>query len=226
MTDAGVYTHAGPEIGVASTKAFTAQVTVLTLIALYIAQLKNIIEKERLVSLLTELDSIPELIEKCLQTEEVAKRIAEELKNTQSCLFLGRGLSFPVALEGALKLKEISYIHAAGYPAGEMKHGPIALIDEEMPVVVVATKNSTYEKVLSNIQEVKARKGKIIAIVTEGDTAVKELADFVLEIPESDEIFSPLLATIPLQLLSYHTAVLRGCNVDQPRNLAKSVTVE
>lgn len=226
MTDAGVYTHAGPEIGVASTKAFTAQVTVLTLIALYIAQLKNSIEDEKLLSLLKELDAVPDLIEKCLQTEEAARRIAEELKDKQSCLFLGRGLSFPVALEGALKLKEISYIHAAGYPAGEMKHGPIALIDEEMPVVVIATKNSTYEKTVSNIQEVKARKGIIIAVVTEGDKAVKDLADFVMEIPESNEIFSPLLATIPLQFLSYHTALLRGCNVDQPRNLAKSVTVE
>lgn len=226
MTDAGVYTHAGPEIGVASTKAFTAQVTVLTLIALYIAQLKNSIEEKKLLSLLKELDLVPELIERCLHTEEAAKRIAEELKETQSCLFLGRGLNFPVALEGALKLKEISYIHAAGYPAGEMKHGPIALIDEEMPVVVIATKNLTYEKVLSNIQEVKARKGIIIAVVTEGDKAVKDLADFVMEIPESNEIFSPLLATIPLQFLSYHVALLRGCNVDQPRNLAKSVTVE
>ncbi|HLT41192.1 MAG TPA: glutamine--fructose-6-phosphate transaminase (isomerizing) [Sphingobacteriaceae bacterium] len=226
MTDAGVYTHAGPEIGVASTKAFTAQVTVLTLIALYIAQLKNSIEDEKLLSLLKELDAVPDLIEKCLQTEEAARGIAEELKDKHSCLFLGRGLSFPVALEGALKLKEISYIHAAGYPAGEMKHGPIALIDEEMPVVVIATKDSTYEKAVSNIQEVKARKGIIIAVVTEGDKAVKDLADFVMEIPESNEIFSPLLATIPLQLLSYHTALMRGCDVDQPRNLAKSVTVE
>lgn len=226
LTHAGVYTHAGPEIGVASTKAFTAQVTVLTLMALYMAQQRGIITQSRLIDLLTELDNIPQLIEKCLQSNDEIKLISEQFKDARNFIFLGRGSGFPVALEGALKLKEISYIHAEGYPAAEMKHGPIALIDEEMPVVFIATKNSSYEKVISNIQEVKARKGKVIAIVTEGDMVVKNMADFVIEIPDADEIFLPLLATIPLQLLSYHIAVLRGCNVDQPRNLAKSVTVE
>jgi glucosamine--fructose-6-phosphate aminotransferase (isomerizing) len=226
ITDAGVYTHAGPEIGVASTKAFTAQVTVLTLISFYIAQQRGTITQGKLIEYLTELNEIPELVEKALQSNEHVKAIAEKFKDSPNCLFLGRGSSFPVALEGALKLKEISYIHAEGYPAAEMKHGPIALIDEEMPVIFIATKHSSYEKVISNIQEVKARKGQVIAIVTEGDTDVKAMADYVIEIPQTAEAFVPLLATIPLQLISYHIAVMRGCNVDQPRNLAKSVTVE
>jgi glucosamine--fructose-6-phosphate aminotransferase (isomerizing) len=226
LSHAGVYTHAGPEIGVASTKAFTAQVTVLTLMALYMAQQRGTITQSKLIDLLTELENIPSMIERCLLSNDSIKEISAKFKDARNFLFLGRGSGFPVALEGALKLKEISYIHAEGYPAAEMKHGPIALIDEEMPVVFIATKNSSYEKVISNIQEVKARKGKVIAIVTEGDTTVKNMADYVIEIPDADEIFLPLLATIPLQLLSYHIAVLRGCNVDQPRNLAKSVTVE
>ncbi|HWD86993.1 MAG TPA: glutamine--fructose-6-phosphate transaminase (isomerizing) [Mucilaginibacter sp.] len=226
ITHAGVYTHAGPEIGVASTKAFTAQVTVLTLIAFYIAQQRGTITQGKLVELLTELNQVPELVEQALQSNDRVKEIAEKFKNSTNCLFLGRGSSFPVALEGALKLKEISYIHAEGYPAAEMKHGPIALIDDDMPVVFIATKSSSYEKVVSNIQEVKARKGHVIAIVSEGDTVVKEMAEFVIEIPETAETFVPLLATIPLQLLAYYIAVMRGCNVDQPRNLAKSVTVE
>ncbi len=225
-TDAGAYTHAGPEIGVASTKAFTAQVTALTLMALSIAQKKGTITKDRLQKTLAEMETIPEKIERVLKTDEAIQYIAGEFKDARNFLYLGRGFGFPVALEGALKLKEISYIHAEGYPAAEMKHGPIALIDEEMPVVVIAPQGPTYEKVLSNIQEVKARKGKIIALVTEGDTEVRKMADYVIEMPECDEIFLPLIATIPLQLLSYHIAVLRGCNVDQPRNLAKSVTVE
>ncbi|HAL82809.1 MAG TPA: glutamine--fructose-6-phosphate transaminase (isomerizing) [Mucilaginibacter sp.] len=225
-THAGVYTHAGPEIGVASTKAFTAQVTVLTLMAFYIAQQRGTITQGKLVEHLTELNSIPELVERALKSNEHIKEIAAKFKDSTNCLFLGRGSSFPVALEGALKLKEISYIHAEGYPAAEMKHGPIALIDDDMPVVFIATKDSSYEKVISNIQEVKARKGHVIAIVTEGDTEVKGMADYVIEIPQTDEAFVPLLATIPLQLLAYHIAVMRGCNVDQPRNLAKSVTVE
>lgn len=225
-THAGVYTHAGPEIGVASTKAFTAQVTVLTLMAFYIAQQRGTITQSKLVEYLTELDEIPELVERALKSNDHIIEIAEKIKDTNNCLFLGRGSSFPVALEGALKLKEISYIHAEGYPAAEMKHGPIALIDQDMPVVFIATKNSSYEKVISNIQEVKARKGSVIAIVTEGDTEVKNMADFVIEIPQTVEAFVPLLATVPLQLLAYHIAVMRGCNVDQPRNLAKSVTVE
>ena len=226
ITHAGVYTHAGPEIGVASTKAFTAQVTVLTLIAFFIAEKRGTIKQSELVHLLTELEDVPGLVEKCLETNDHIVQIAEELKDSRNCLFLGRGTGFPVALEGALKLKEISYIHAEGYPAAEMKHGPIALIDEDMPVVVIATKNSSYEKVISNIQEVKARKGTVIAIVTEGDKDVTKMADYTIEIPNANEAFLPLLATIPLQLLSYHIAVMRGCNVDQPRNLAKSVTVE
>lgn len=226
LTHAGVYTHAGPEIGVASTKAFTAQVTVLTLMAFYMAQQKGTITQSKLISLLTELDSIPDKIQIALESNDLIKEVASKIKDSRNCLFLGRGSGFPVALEGALKLKEISYIHAEGYPAAEMKHGPIALIDEEMPVVFIATQNSSYEKVISNIQEVKARKGKVIAIVTQGDTEVKKMADYCIEIPDSDEAFLPLLATIPLQLLSYHIAVMRGCNVDQPRNLAKSVTVE
>ena len=226
ITDAGVYTHAGPEIGVASTKAFTAQVTVLTLIAFYIAQQRGTITQSKLIEYLTELNQIPELVERALQSNERVKEIAAKFKDSTNCLFLGRGNAFPVALEGALKLKEISYIHAEGYPAAEMKHGPIALIDDEMPVVFIATHHSSYEKVISNIQEVKARKGHVIAIVTEGDTDVKAMADYVIEIPQTAEAFVPLLATIPLQLLAYHIAVMRGCNVDQPRNLAKSVTVE
>lgn len=225
-THAGAYTHAGPEIGVASTKAFTAQVTVLTLMALSIAQKRGTITQSRMRDVLTELESIPAKIEKVLQLNDYIKTIAEQYKDARNFLYLGRGYNFPVALEGALKLKEISYIHAEGYPAAEMKHGPIALIDEEMPVVVVATKDSIYEKVISNIQEVKARKGKIIAVVTEGDDKVKGMADYVIEIPEVEESLAPLVTTIPLQLLSYHIAVMRGCNVDQPRNLAKSVTVE
>jgi len=226
LTHAGVYTHAGPEIGVASTKAFTAQVTVLTLMAFYMAQQKGTITTSKLIELLTELDNIPEKIQVALESNDLIKEVAEKIKDSTNCLFLGRGSGFPVALEGALKLKEISYIHAEGYPAAEMKHGPIALIDEEMPVVFIATQNSSYEKVISNIQEVKARKGKVIAIVTQGDTEVKKMADYCIEIPDANEAFLPLLATIPLQLLSYHIAVMRGCNVDQPRNLAKSVTVE
>ena len=225
-THAGSYTHAGPEIGVASTKAFTAQITVLTLMALRIAFLKGTISSSRFNQLLNELESIPAKVEQVLKTNNKIKYIADVYKNSTNALYLGRGYSFPVALEGALKLKEISYIHAEGYPAAEMKHGPIALIDEEMPVVVIATKGASYEKVVSNIQEVKARKGKIIAIVTEGDIHVKEMADYTIEIPETDEILVPLVSVIPLQLLSYHIAVMRGCNVDQPRNLAKSVTVE
>ncbi len=226
ITHAGVYTHAGPEIGVASTKAFTAQVSVLTLMALYIAQQRGTINQAEMVNMLTELDEIPSLVEKCLKSDEKIRVISEKLKDSTNCLFLGRGSGFPVALEGALKLKEISYIHAEGYPAAEMKHGPIALIDEDMPVIFIATKNSSYEKVISNIQEVKARKGKVIAIVTEGDKEVKKMADYIIEIPDTNEAYLPLLATIPLQLLAYHIAVMRGCNVDQPRNLAKSVTVE
>lgn len=223
---AGAYTHAGPEIGVASTKAFTAQVSVLTLMAVAVAQIRGTISQERLRFVLSELESIPHLVEKALQTNDEVIRIAEQFKDASNFLYLGRGVNFPVALEGALKLKEISYIHAEGYPAAEMKHGPIALIDEEMPVVVIAPKRGMYEKVMSNIQEVKARKGKIIAIVTEGDTKVRDMADHVIEIPDTEEALTPLLSTIPLQLLSYHIAVMRGCNVDQPRNLAKSVTVE
>jgi len=226
ITDAGSYTHAGPEIGVASTKAFTAQVTVLTLMALSLANKRGTISDSKFRALLTELEAIPDKVQRILDKNDLIEEIASVYKDASNALYLGRGSSFPVALEGALKLKEISYIHAEGYPAAEMKHGPIALIDEEMPVFVIATKGTSYEKVVSNIQEVKARKGKIIAIVTEGDTQVRELADHVIEIPDTDEHLVPLLATIPLQLLSYHISVMRGCNVDQPRNLAKSVTVE
>ncbi|MEY3983844.1 MAG: hypothetical protein RL160_1403 [Bacteroidota bacterium] len=226
MSHAGAYTHAGPEIGVASTKAFTAQVTVLAIMAMAVAKLKGNMSGNRLRTLMYELESIPSKVEKALKLNDQIVDIASKYKDARNFLYLGRGYNFPVALEGALKLKEISYIHAEGYPAAEMKHGPIALIDEEMPVVVVATNSAHYEKVISNIQEVKARKGKIIAVVTEGDTKVKEMADHVIEVPETDESLSPLINTIPLQLLSYHIAVMRGCNVDQPRNLAKSVTVE
>ena len=226
MSHAGAYTHAGPEIGVASTKAFTAQVSVLTLLSLAVAQIRGTISKERLHLLMAELENIPHLVERALKTNDKVMEIAKLFKDSKNFLYLGRGFNFPVALEGALKLKEISYIHAEGYPAAEMKHGPIALIDEEMPVVVIAPKRGIYEKVMSNIQEVKARKGKIIAIVTEGDEKIKAMADHYIEVPDCDEALSPLVTTIPLQLLSYHIAVLRGCNVDQPRNLAKSVTVE
>ncbi|WP_318642284.1 glutamine--fructose-6-phosphate transaminase (isomerizing) [Flavobacterium ardleyense] len=225
-TDAGAYTHAGPEIGVASTKAFTTQITVLTMIALRLAQAKGTLSKSELQLYLQELSNIPTKVEECLETNEQAKIIAAAMKDAPNCLYLGRGYNFPVALEGALKLKEISYIHAEGYPAAEMKHGPIALIDEHMPVVVIAPKQGHYDKVVSNIQEIKARKGQIIAVVTKGDTQVRELADYVLEVPDTADALSPLLTTIPLQLLSYHIAVMRECNVDQPRNLAKSVTVE
>ena len=226
ITDAGSYTHAGPEIGVASTKAFTAQVTVLTLMALSLAHKKGTISESTFRQLLAELEAIPDKVKRVLETDAAIEKIAAIYKDAANALYLGRGSSFPVALEGALKLKEISYIHAEGYPAAEMKHGPIALIDENMPIIVIATQGTSYEKVVSNIQEVKARKGKVIAIVTEGDEQVRHMADHVIEIPEVDEFLVPLLATIPLQLLSYHIAVMRGCNVDQPRNLAKSVTVE
>ncbi len=225
-SNAGAYTHAGPEIGVASTKAFTAQVTVLTLLALSIAQKKGTIKKTRLIEVLTALEDIPNKVEKALASNEEIRGISARFKDAHNFLYLGRGYNFPVALEGALKLKEISYIHAEGYPAAEMKHGPIALIDDQMPVVVIATKGTILEKTISNIQEVKARKGVIIAIVTEGDQEVRKMADYVIEIPDTEEALVPLLATIPLQLLSYHIAIMRGCNVDQPRNLAKSVTVE
>ena len=225
-TDAGAYTHAGPEIGVASTKAFTAQVTVLTLLAMMIAEKRGTIETSMLRQLMMEMEQIPSKVERALQLDTEIKVISEIFKDAANFLYLGRGFNFPVALEGALKLKEISYIHAEGYPAAEMKHGPIALIDANMPVVVIATKDSSYEKIVSNIQEVKARKGRIIAIVTEGDTVIPEMAEFVIEVPDTHEALTPLLSVIPLQLLSYHIAVLRGCNVDQPRNLAKSVTVE
>ncbi len=225
-THAGSYTHAGPEIGVASTKAFTAQVAILTAFALSVAKQRGTINESRYQQLLIELDTLPELVEKVLLQSDKTKAIAAIMKDAPNSLYLGRGYSFPVALEGALKLKEISYIHAEGYPAAEMKHGPIALIDEEMPVVVIATKGANYEKVVSNIQEVKARKGIIIAVVTEGDEHAALLADHIIEIPQSDECLVPIISVVPLQLLSYYIAVMRGCNVDQPRNLAKSVTVE
>tara|TARA_Y100000991_G_C21973941_1_gene351091 strand:+ start:3079 stop:4923 length:1845 start_codon:yes stop_codon:yes gene_type:complete len=226
ITDAGSYTHAGPEIGVASTKAFTAQVTVLTLMAASLARKKGKLNESKYRNLLSSLEAVPQKVQLVLDKTEKIKKIAEKYKDASNALYLGRGSSFPVALEGALKLKEISYIHAEGYPAAEMKHGPIALIDEEMPVFVIATKGPSYEKVVSNIQEVKARKGKIIAIVTEGDEQVKEFADDFIEIPETNEYLVPLIATVPFQILSYYIAVMRDCNVDQPRNLAKSVTVE
>ena len=226
ITDAGSYTHAGPEIGVASTKAFTAQVTILSLLALSLAHKKGTISESEFRILIAELEAIPEKVQRVLENNAHIEKIALEFKDVTNALYLGRGSLFPVALEGALKLKEISYIHAEGYPAAEMKHGPIALIDENMPIFVIATQGNSYEKVVSNIQEVKARKGKIIAIVTEGDEHLKEIADYHIEIPKSHEFFVPILATIPFQLISYHIAVMRGCNVDQPRNLAKSVTVE
>lgn len=225
-THAGAYTHAGPEIGVASTKAFTTQITVLTLIALRLARAKGTMSSTEYRRQLQEMELIPEKVKIALKADKHIQEIAKTYKNSPNMLYLGRGYNFPVALEGALKLKEISYIHAEGYPAAEMKHGPIALIDENMPVIIVATKKGHYDKIVSNIQEIKARKGKIIAIVTEGDEHVRELADYVIEVPETLENLSPLLTTIPLQLLSYHIAVMLGKNVDQPRNLAKSVTVE
>jgi glucosamine--fructose-6-phosphate aminotransferase (isomerizing) len=225
-TDSGTYTHAGPEIGVASTKAFTTQITVLTMIALKLAQVKGTISTSDYMMHLRELDTIPTHVAKALESNDEIKEIAKVFKDSPNFLYLGRGYNFPVALEGALKLKEISYIHAEGYPAAEMKHGPIALIDEQMPIVVVAINSNHYEKVVSNIQEIKARKGKIIAVVTQGDTVVRELADYVMEVPPTPETLTPLVTTIPLQLLSYHIAVMLNRNVDQPRNLAKSVTVE
>ena len=225
-TDAGAFTHAGPEIGVASTKAFTAQVTVLAMVALYIGKIKNELSKTKFREIALEINKIPEKIESMLELDSVIKTISTSLKGFNNSLFLGRGFNFPVALEGALKLKEISYIHAEGYPAAEMKHGPIALIDKNMPIIVIAPLGGMYEKLVSNIQEVKARKGKIISITGFGQSEVKSLSDAVIEIPDTLDCLSPLLTTIPLQLLSYHVAVERGCNVDQPRNLAKSVTVE
>ncbi|GLB52507.1 glutamine--fructose-6-phosphate aminotransferase [isomerizing] [Neptunitalea chrysea] len=225
-TNAGAYTHAGPEIGVASTKAFTTQITVLTLIALRLANAKGTLSTSDYKKCLFDLEAIPKRVDEVLEVNNQIIEIANNYSNVSNCLYLGRKYNFPVALEGALKLKEISYIHAEGYPAAEMKHGPIALIDEQMPVVVIATKKGNYEKIVSNIQEIKSRNGRIIAIVTQGDTMIKEMADFAVEIPETSEFLTPLVATIPLQLLSYHIAVMRGCNVDQPRNLAKSVTVE
>jgi glucosamine--fructose-6-phosphate aminotransferase (isomerizing) len=225
-TDSGAYTHAGPEIGVASTKAFTAQLTVLTLIAMHVGQRNGNLSSKRFSRLLVELNSIPEKVEQLLKQDATIKEIAVKFQHNENALYLGRGVNFPVALEGALKLKEISYIHAEGYPSAEMKHGPIALIDEEMPVFFVATADDVYEKVVSNVQEVKARGGRLVALVTSGNSDLKSLAEFVIEIPKCDQALAPLLTTIPLQLLSYHIAVLRECNVDQPRNLAKSVTVE
>jgi len=225
-THSGMYTHAGPEIGVASTKAFTTQITVLILLALKMSEIKGTMSNSELRLLYQELENIPQKISMFLSNDISIKKIAKSIFKSSNCLYLGRGLNFPVALEGALKLKEISYIHAEGYPAAEMKHGPIALIDHNMPVIVIATKKGHYDKIISNIQEIKSRKGKIIAVITEGDTTVKNLSDYFIEIPESSECFTPLFSTIPLQLLSYHTAILRNCNVDQPRNLAKSVTVE
>ena len=226
MSHSGSYTHAGPEIGVASTKAFTTQITVLYLMALKIAKAKGVLSSDSFIELLSELNSIPKKIEEALSLNDKIEEIAEKIKNSKNCLYLGRGFNFPVALEGALKLKEISYIHAEGYPAAEMKHGPIALIDENMPTVVIATSRGHYEKVVSNIREIQSRKGQIIAIVSKGDKDVKEIADYYIEVPETIESLTPLLTTIPLQLLSYHIAVKLGRNVDQPRNLAKSVTVE
>jgi glucosamine--fructose-6-phosphate aminotransferase (isomerizing) len=226
MSHAGAYTHAGPEIGVASTKAFTAQLAVLTMIAFKIGQLRNTISQERLSALLHELEAIPAKVEKILSNVEPIKKIAKQYAQARDFLYLGRGYNFPVALEGALKLKEISYIHAEGYPAAEMKHGPIALVDEQLPVVVVATRDSYHEKVLSNMQEIKARKGRVIGIITEEDTAALELCEAALRVPEADEMLAPMLNVIPLQLLAYYFGVEKGCDVDKPRNLAKSVTVE
>ena len=226
ITDTGCYTHAGPEIGVASTKALTTQITVISLIGLYLGKANGTLSRSQYQEYVTELAALPTKVEKILESQSFIEEVASSFQTAQNCIYLGRGYNFPVALEGALKLKEISYIHAEGYPAAEMKHGPIALIDKEMPVVVIATKKGYYEKVVSNIQEIKSREGRIIAIVSEGDTQVKALADYCLEIPDAQEAFIPILSTIPLQLLSYYIAVQRDCNVDQPRNLAKSVTVE
>ncbi|HMV15631.1 MAG TPA: glutamine--fructose-6-phosphate transaminase (isomerizing) [Chitinophagales bacterium] len=226
MTDAGSYTHAGPEIGVASTKAFTTQVSILALLALQLAELKGTLSQTKFHEYITELEALPSKIESILKAEPYIKKIADTFQNATNFLYLGRGFNFPVALEGALKLKEISYIHAEGYPAAEMKHGPIALIDENMPVVVLAPHTQHYEKVLSNIEEVKTRKGQLIAVVTEGDAEISKIAEYVIQIPDTPEPFTPILSVIPLQLLAYHIAVMRGCDVDQPRNLAKSVTVE
>ena len=225
-THAGAYTHAGPEIGVASTKAFTAQLTVLNMIALIVAQKKGSIAEGKLHELLVEMENLPAKVEEALKLNEQIEQIAATFKDARNFLYLGRGYNFPVALEGALKLKEISYIHAEGYPAAEMKHGPIALIDKEMPVVFIATHDSSYEKIVSNIQEVKARKGRVISVVTAGDKLIPKMSEFVIEVPAVHEALMPMVSVIPLQLLSYHIAVMRGCNVDQPRNLAKSVTVE
>ena len=225
-THTGIYTHAGPEIGVASTKAFSTQITILTLIALKLAELKKTIKHEKLLAYQKELSKIPEKIKQIIKSAPEIEAIAKDYSDSQNCIYLGRGYNFPVALEGALKLKEISYIHAEGYPAAEMKHGPIALIDKNMPVIVIAPRKTNYEKVLSNIQEIKSRDGKIVAIVSEGDETVASIANHVIEIPNISECLTPILATIPLQLLSYYIAIIRGCDVDQPRNLAKSVTVE
>jgi glucosamine--fructose-6-phosphate aminotransferase (isomerizing) len=224
--DTGAYTHAGPEIGVASTKAFTTQITLLMLIGLRLGQLRGTLSRDEFSRVAQELEALPKAVQTVLKSEKEIEQIAKSYKDAANFLYLGRGYNFPVALEGALKLKEISYIHAEGYPAAEMKHGPIALIDKNMPVVVIATNKGHYEKVVSNIQEIKSRNGKIIAVVTKGDKSVKSLADHVIEIPEVTESLTPILASVPLQLLAYHIAVMRGCNVDQPRNLAKSVTVE
>jgi glucosamine--fructose-6-phosphate aminotransferase (isomerizing) len=226
ITHCGSYIHAGPEIGVASTKAFTSQISVLAMMALNLGYKRGTISEDYFRQLLFALEDIPDKVQKVLAQNDKIKYIAAEIKDVSNALYLGRGYNFPVALEGALKLKEISYIHAEGYPAAEMKHGPIALIDENMPVIVIATNQSAYEKVISNIQEVKARKAKVISIVTEGEERIKSISDYTIEIPETEEPFTPLLSVIPLQLLAYHVAVLRGCDVDQPRNLAKSVTVE
>jgi len=225
-TDSGSYTHAGPEIGVASTKAFTAQVTVLSLIALTIAKEKGTMTKDCFERHVAALAAIPDQMEQSLNVVPYIEKFSGIFTYAKNFLYLGRGYNYPVALEGALKLKEISYIHAEGYPAAEMKHGPIALIDSEMPVVVIAPSKGNYDKVVSNIQEIKARKARVVAIITEGDTTIKEMADFFIEIPETEECFVPLLAALPLQLMAYYIAIVKGCNVDQPRNLAKSVTVE
>lgn len=227
ITDAGSYTHAGPEIGVASTKAFTAQLTVLSMIALKLGKHNGTLGNAEFMSLISELDALPKKIEETLEsTHEIVKEISKDFVNSQNFLYLGRGYNYPSALEGALKLKEISYIHAEGYPAAEMKHGPIALIDENMPIVIIAPKKGHYDKIVSNVQEIKARKGKVIAVVNKGDVQVSSMSDYVIEIPETSECFSPIIAALPLQLLAYYIAVYRGANVDQPRNLAKSVTVE
>jgi glucosamine--fructose-6-phosphate aminotransferase (isomerizing) len=226
LTDSGSYIHVGPEIGVASTKAFTGQLTLLILLALHLGRKRALVPDSFFHRLLLELEALPQKIEAVLTQKDHIRQIAENISQSTNALYLGRGANFPMALEGALKLKEISYIHAEGYPAAEMKHGPIALIDENMPVIVIATNQSAYEKIASNVQEVKARKGKVIAIVKEGDREISQMADFTIEVPHTEEIVAPLIAAIPLQLLSYYIATIRDCDVDQPRNLAKSVTVE